>query len=93
MSPWCPRTGPKQAPIYGCDVYSGMPDWYTSLVCRKPLKDNSVIAGISPGYTINNQGAKVLINNETLALSTAFGYDVMKRIDELESRLRTIEGH
>ena len=55
------------------------------------FKDNSVIAGISPGYTINNQGAKVVINDETLALSTAFGYDVMKRIEQLESRLRTME--
>ena len=41
--------------------------------------------------TVNNQGAKVFINNETLALSTAFGYDVMKRIEQLESRLRTME--
>ena len=57
------------------------------------FKDKSVIDGISCGYTINAQGAKIPINDEKLALSTVFGYDVIKRIEALESQLKNLQNN
>jgi hypothetical protein len=53
------------------------------------FKDKSAIRGISSGYTINAQGAKIPVNDENIALSTAFGYDMLKRIEQLEARMKT----
>ena len=57
------------------------------------FKDKSVIDGISSGYTINAQGAKIPINDEKLALSTVFGYDIIKRIEALESQLKDLQNN
>ena len=52
------------------------------------FKDKSTIRGISSGYTINAQGIKIPINDDKLALSTAFGYELIKRIEQLEARVK-----
>ena len=57
------------------------------------FKDKSVMNGISSGYTINDQGAKIPINDENLALSTVFGYDIVKRIEALESKLKNLQNN
>ena len=49
--------------------------------------NNTVIQGISDGYTINSQGATVPLYDSSIALSTAFGYEYAQTTDNLRKDL------
>ena len=49
--------------------------------------DKSTLKGICDGYTTNNQGGKVPIYDEKIALSTVFGYGLTQQIDTIRKDL------
>lgn len=49
--------------------------------------NNTMIQGISDGYTINSQGATVPLYDSSIALSTAFGYEYAQTTDNLRKDL------
>ena len=51
------------------------------------FNNNTIIRGISDGYTVNNQGAKVPLYDSTIALSTAFGYEYSQTTDNIRKDL------
>ena len=51
------------------------------------FNNNTLIQGISDGYTVNNQGAMVPLYDSNIALSTAFGYEYAQTTDNLRKDL------
>ena len=51
------------------------------------FENNTILQGISDGYTINNQGAMVPLYDSNIALSTAFGYEYAQTTDTLRKDL------
>ena len=51
--------------------------------------NNSEIAGISDGYTLNKQGVKVPLYDKNVALSTVFSYEYQHKIDAVRRDLNS----